>query len=88
MPITRMALAIWLTRAGRTGRETVPEAHRLHAFGVDDRLMIGPLAQELAGKMFCQSRYPRGVEERRAGRATIIRKSGCGRSASRRKTWS
>jgi hypothetical protein len=54
MTITRMAVAIWLTAAVSHGHEPAPRITICIRYGVNDRLVIGPLAEYLATRMFAE----------------------------------
>ena len=54
MTITRMAMAIWLTAAVSQGHEPSPKITICIRYGVSDRLVIGPLAEYLATRMFAE----------------------------------
>src|SRR4051812_39203736 len=55
MLITRMALAIWLTTVTSHAQANVPKLTVCLRFSGFDRLVIGPLAQGLAARMFAQA---------------------------------
>ena len=55
MLITRLALALWLTTAMSHAQGNVPKITVCLQFSGFDRLVIGPLAQGLAARMFARA---------------------------------